>query len=298
MNPFFSIIIPVYNRENFISATINSVFNQTYQNFELIMVDDGSTDGTPKILQQFEDKAQIFYQNNGGPEAARNQGGAHAKGNYLVFLDSDDILLPHALATYNSIIHQFNVGLIMAKLVYFKEQSDLKIETEIPTDCEVYIFPDFLSKTVSVSLSFSIIVVQKRIFEKVRGLQGGDDLGFVMSIGTTGPCAIIKSPETVAYRFHGQNLHLNLPKMIEYLNTVCLRELKGEFPGGWRRSIDRYAYTGGIAWTWIKYAYRSNRVALSIKLLFRHGWLVICGALRKLYKSFRPCRSTRIAIIK
>lgn len=89
-----SVIIPVYNREKFIAGCINSVLNQTYKNWELIVVDDRSTDKTTKIIKEYEKKHQkIKYVKNThlkGPAGARNQGLEFAKGEYIAFLDSDN----------------------------------------------------------------------------------------------------------------------------------------------------------------------------------------------------------------
>lgn len=95
--PVFSIIIPTYNRAALISATVNSVLNQTFKSFEVIIVDDGSTDDTRNVLQpllEAHSNISYFKKNNEERGAARNFGIKHAKGDYVTFLDSDDILYP------------------------------------------------------------------------------------------------------------------------------------------------------------------------------------------------------------
>jgi glycosyltransferase involved in cell wall biosynthesis len=89
--PFFSVIIPAYNRANSIERAINSVLEQTYSNFEIIVVDDGSTDNTKNIVSAVNDsRVKYVYQYNKGVCAARNHGTCIALGTYFVFLDSDD----------------------------------------------------------------------------------------------------------------------------------------------------------------------------------------------------------------
>jgi len=92
--PKVSVIIPTYNCAKYLSEAIQSVLNQTYQDFEIIVVDDGSTDETKQILNPYIEKNLIryVYQNNQGPGAARNKGIEYAKGRYIAFLDADDIL--------------------------------------------------------------------------------------------------------------------------------------------------------------------------------------------------------------
>lgn len=96
--PTFSIIIPTYNRADFIVRTIKSVLAQEYRDFEILVVDDGSTDDTKNRISDIEDgRIKYLYKNNQERGAARNYGAKHAKGNYLTFLDSDDIVYPNHL---------------------------------------------------------------------------------------------------------------------------------------------------------------------------------------------------------
>jgi glycosyltransferase involved in cell wall biosynthesis len=91
--PFFSIIIPTYNRALFLKIAVESVLQQSFKDFELIIVDDGSTDSTRKIIEEYmgqSTKIKYGYQQNMGPAAARNRGLKEARGDYICFLDSDD----------------------------------------------------------------------------------------------------------------------------------------------------------------------------------------------------------------
>lgn len=89
--PYFTIVIPSYNRAHIVGRAIESVLNQSYSDFEIIVVDDGSTDNTKEVVCQFLDsRINYFFQENSGVSAARNTGSKLAKGDYLVFLDSDD----------------------------------------------------------------------------------------------------------------------------------------------------------------------------------------------------------------
>lgn len=91
INPFFSVIVPSFNRAFIIERCINSILAQEFINFEIIIVDDGSTDNTKVVIDQYEDsRIHYFFQDNKGVSVARNQGSKLAKGDYLVFLDSDD----------------------------------------------------------------------------------------------------------------------------------------------------------------------------------------------------------------
>src|SRR3989441_12309052 len=97
--PYVSVVIPVYNGERYLADAIQSVRDQTYQNFEVIVVDDGSTDGSAEVAQSFGEAIRYVHQANGGVCKARNTGMAVARGGYLAFLDQDDLWLPDKLAT-------------------------------------------------------------------------------------------------------------------------------------------------------------------------------------------------------
>jgi glycosyltransferase involved in cell wall biosynthesis len=88
--PFFSIVIPTYNRASFVTKAIGSVMNQTFTDYEIIVVDDGSTDSTRTSLQGYAENIRYIYQNNSGVSAARNTGIKSSNGKWIAFLDSDD----------------------------------------------------------------------------------------------------------------------------------------------------------------------------------------------------------------
>ena len=85
-----SVIIPTYNRSSVLSRAIDSVLRQSDRDFELIVVDDGSTDNTKNLIEQYSDQITYIYQDNEGVSAARNLGLKHATGEWVAFLDSDD----------------------------------------------------------------------------------------------------------------------------------------------------------------------------------------------------------------
>lgn len=95
--PFFSVIIPTYNRADTVCKAIDSVLKQTMQDFELLVIDDGSQDNTGKDLEMYRDKIRYYYKENGGGSSARNYAVRRAIGRYISFLDSDDTWLPNRL---------------------------------------------------------------------------------------------------------------------------------------------------------------------------------------------------------
>ncbi len=96
--PYISVIIPTCNRRHRTEEAVASVLSQTFSDFELIVVDDGSTDDTAAVLEAYAPRLKLIRQKNRGVSAARNNGVAHSRGQYLAFLDSDDLWLPTKLA--------------------------------------------------------------------------------------------------------------------------------------------------------------------------------------------------------
>lgn len=108
-NPFISVVVPSYNRADLIAKTLVSLQQQDYENYEIIVVDDGSTDNTEEVVDQVADARTTFIRKeNAERAAARNFGARAAKGEYVNFFDSDDIALPNHLREAARVIQQYN----------------------------------------------------------------------------------------------------------------------------------------------------------------------------------------------
>lgn len=121
--PKVSVIIPVYNSEKFLARTIESVLNQTFTDFELLLVNDGSKDASPSICDSYaaqDKRVRVFHKPNGGVSSARNCGLDNANGQYIAFLDNDDLYYPEFLQTMVS-----NIGDFDYLLASFKESEKI-----------------------------------------------------------------------------------------------------------------------------------------------------------------------------
>jgi glycosyltransferase involved in cell wall biosynthesis len=163
-----SVIIPVYNVENYITEAVNSVLAQTYTNFEIIIVDDGSTDRSKEICQQFTDpRIKIIHQQNRGLAGARNTGIRHAQGQYLAFLDSDDLWVPEKLEKH--IAHLENsptVGVSFSRSAFI-DQNGKPLGLYLLTEFDKEITIGHMLCRCPVG-NGSTAVIRKQVFEAIR----------------------------------------------------------------------------------------------------------------------------------
>lgn len=122
-----SVVIPLYNKEKSISNTINSVLKQDFSDFEVVIVDDGSTDGSVSIVESINDPhVRLIKQENGGPSKARNTGINKANGAWVVLLDADDELLPESLSTFAQLISEHpDVDIIDCNTMYYHTKGNI-----------------------------------------------------------------------------------------------------------------------------------------------------------------------------
>jgi glycosyltransferase involved in cell wall biosynthesis len=123
ISPLISVILPVYNRASWVARAIDTVLSQTYQNIELLVIDDGSTDDTSRVLESYGSRLRVLKQAHAGAEAARNLGLEHARGAFVAFIDSDDLWYPERLSRQLLCFNRDEVGLVFgnAALVDYRQ---------------------------------------------------------------------------------------------------------------------------------------------------------------------------------
>lgn len=121
--PLISVILPVYNRAGWVARAIESVLSQTYQNFELLVINDGSTDDTSLVLESYRARLKVLKQAHAGAEAARNLGLKNARGEFVAFIDSDDLWYADRLSSQLLCFNRREVGLVFgnAALVDYRQ---------------------------------------------------------------------------------------------------------------------------------------------------------------------------------
>lgn len=292
----FSVLIPAYNIEKYIRQTIDSVLAQSFTDYEIIVIDDGSTDQTPQWLESYGTRIQVIRQSNQGPEAARNKAASLARGEYLAMLDHDDLLLPCALETYDQIIRNFNgPPLIIGCMEFFQDGHPVPGQDQASHPVEVIRLPDFLSKDVRIGLSNSRIVIRKSVFDGAGGYGNNgvaafppDDFNLMLKVGTYGPCIIVQKPYTVAYRYHETNAVRNVKAVADGFLGLARYENQGRYPGGRERRWDRCALIGGVATTYaVRQCWAARQRKLALRLLAGTAPMVLAAVVKRTLRIFR-----------
>jgi glycosyltransferase involved in cell wall biosynthesis len=195
--PFTSIIIPTFNRSNILPKAIDSIHRQTYTHYEIIVVDDGSTDNTKKIITKYPE-IKYIYQDNHGASSARNTGIQHAKGDFIAFLDSDDYWLPNKLELQVKIFLK-NPLLWMVAGAKVKNK-DRKLNDSFSNPNLTYDTKKitFLNLIEYNCINTPSVLVRRDIFEMTglfdTNLKTGEDWDLWLRIACFGPVAFIKTP--------------------------------------------------------------------------------------------------------
>lgn len=239
----FSVVIPTFNRKSLLEQTLRSVFEQTDQDFEILVVDDGSTDGTAAFVESLPEPVTLLRQQNRGPGAARNLGLSVAKGDYVAFLDSDDIWFPWALATYRTVIENSDrPALIVAATAFFDSLSEL--ERIPPEPISLQLFTDFYAASrVPLWHGASAIVVNAAQARAVGGFTAewinAEDTDFLLRMGVAPRFANMHSPCTVGYREHCSSAVADFHRTVAGLSRLIGNEKGGAYPGGQPRQRER-----------------------------------------------------------
>ena len=187
--PFFSIIIPLFNKENFIENTLKSVLDQSFSDFEVLIVNDGSTDKSEEKVLKFKDnRIQYFYKENSGVSAARNFGIEKAQSNYITFIDADDYWYPNFLQEMFENSNRF------PELQVFSAAIEVETSKKIipssysiikTADCEIVNYFDASLKETVICTSCAVF--HKSVFEKIdffdTQLKSGEDTDLWIRIG-------------------------------------------------------------------------------------------------------------------
>ena len=170
--PLISVVIPAYNAEQFLDETLESVLSQTYENWECIIVNDGSTDNTESIAKKWCEKDArfcYFYKENSGVSDTRNLGIKEARGEYIAFLDADDILTPDSLEVRINVLIEQNVDLVATKLQHFTDKLPKVSKNNARQDVLYYAKEGLTQLMAFNKVTPSTVLCKKSVMDEVGG---------------------------------------------------------------------------------------------------------------------------------
>ena len=263
--------MPTFNAEKFIAESIDSVLGQSYSHIELIVIDDGSSDGTSEVIRPYLDRISYFrYDNFGGPSRPRNIGISKAKGEFVALCDSDDVLEPNAIEDAVALFSDFpeiNVscadyriinehGAVINESALAKHQDFRKdlVETPVPG---VYLMDGWQMYTRllrGLFLGTSAVVVRKQVFSEVgqfdESLKNSDDREMWLRIARMGHRFGFRDRILYSYRKHSSSLtnrgYLRLPSVIASFE-IQLAFLQ---PGAEREYVERRIQSCRLGYAW------------------------------------------------
>lgn len=206
--PTVSVIIHTYNNEKFIGETIESVLNQTYDDYEIIVVDDGSVDGTRDALLPYMQKIRYHYKENGGIASAKNACISLSKAVFIAFLDHDDLWVPDKLRIQMECFNKNpQIGLVYAKYTSFRDGKELRTKPE--KGYSGWIFKKLLAKSF---IQTSTVVVKRECLNAVgpydESFALGDEYDMFLRISEKFQCGFVDKGLT-RYRIHDTNASEN-----------------------------------------------------------------------------------------
>lgn len=201
-----SVVVPAYNVENYIEQCALSVLNQSYPCCELIIVDDGSTDSTPQILDKLSEKndhVQVIHKENAGVSAARNTGIETAKGDYIVFVDGDDYLAPNFIEYMVSMAQDTGAEFCLSKSCFTRKNEGQIAEERLDVLTPAEATALLLSPTVIAGCWNKMFSRQLLIDKKIRfaaDLFYGEGLHFITTVAQRANCVAVGNQKAYYYR--------------------------------------------------------------------------------------------------
>lgn len=214
--PQVSVVIPSYNSESYIRETLDSILAQTFKDFEILVVDDGSTDSTRDIVAAYGGPVRLIAQHNAGVCAARNRGIQQARGQFICLVDHDDYWFPHKLARQMKMLREHpDVGVVFSWFHYWEQNSDGRFPEPASIDLSQY--PDGVSEEYSgwiyhqflldCWMQTSTATFRREVFERCgafdESLPFGEDWDLWIRISREYKFLMLERPDTL-YRQHAQ----------------------------------------------------------------------------------------------
>jgi len=228
--PLVSIIVPVYNGEEYLQETIHSILSQDYQNIELLLINDGSSDGSEKLIKAIaenESKIRYYSKENGGVACARNYGIDKAQGDLIAFCDQDDLWLPTKLSKQVPLFGNPKVGLVYTGAVARYVEQNKDVSPDFSDKERGHVFDRLVEENMFTCCT---VVARKSLIKDAggldddRALMGVDDWHLWLKLALVSEFDYVEEHLAI-HVFHGDNYSLNNEKMHK-AELVCLEKIE------------------------------------------------------------------------
>lgn len=283
----YSIVVTCYNQRQFIRAAIDSALALRGSSKEVIVVDDGSSDGSAEILSEYAGRVAVLaLRQNGGVNAARNRGAQAAKGEYLLFLDGDDLLASWSLEVYDQIIQEFRPATIVGSSRWFEGDVPKVSENSFESSLKLVEYESLMSRDRGYSYSIGAMVIRRSVFNQVGGWTPGiwhlDCHDLCAKLGYSGKSILLLAPYTMFYRMHSSNSIRQVRAYLGAAHAYILRERERKYLAGKRKAFETNARHGGVVLFCAQKLFRAGLYGGALGLI-AHGWVMVaCAVLRKL----------------
>lgn len=219
--PKVSVIIPFYSREDWLFEAVESALNQTYSNIEIIVINDGSNEDISGFLNKYGDRIKYIYKKNSGPGSTRNMGIEIASGDYIAFLDSDDLWLKQKLTKQIAFMEKNNYMWSHTKFEQFWEDSERRKIVNNNFACEDV----FVKSLVSLKLATPSLIIKRAILHQnsnlrfANDMRYGQDSFFYMKIAYQFPLGLVDEVLTLV-RMRGANAALKAKVRLQVRNQI------------------------------------------------------------------------------
>jgi len=229
-SPLVSVIIPTYNRAKTIIETVNSVLYQSYRNFEVLVVDDGSEDNTADLIAEIPDRRLKYHliDRSGRPAVPRNHGLSLARGDYIAFLDSDDLWLPDKLVSQVEMLESNqDIDVCYGYTASFGDTTERQIlfRTKFPKSQSNKNFLLFGNKVPLMTTLFRRSFLEKNRLRFDQDLAVAEDFDFVLRSSASGGKFRLLEKILGHYRMHDVQLSKEIEKEFEALSTILNKEV-------------------------------------------------------------------------
>lgn len=241
--PMFSVVMSAYNAADLIEVALKSVHDQTDDDYELILVDDGSTDQTPAIVDRYADRARVIHQENRGLGAAKNRGAEEATGTYLITLDADDLWVPWTLATVRHLIEVHDQPAIVFLGRRAFDGAPPSITPVEPASVTGTYRADFLSAPVGDVVGGGMCAIRLDLFREVGGYGGTwmntEDIDLFLRMGIARGCVFAGTTPLLLVRQHDRQQTRKPEGTYKGHCALIDKERTGQYAGGSQRRPER-----------------------------------------------------------